>query len=992
MEKYQFSPEKQSILEGMPQPLAVYQFLDGQVVTLALSDGFCKLFGYSDRDQAYYDMDHDMYKYDHPDDIERITEAAYQFATIGGGYDVIYRTMSRTGPGYRVIHAIASHIYTETGVRLAYVWYTDEGIYTEDPDAPKSDFTRSLFSALHEESLLKASQYDSLTGLPRMSGFFRLAEEGKLRTQKEDSYAVLLYINLSGMKSFNQKYGYAEGDRYLRLFADTLAGIFGMDYCSRLGQDHFGAYSEESLVEERLSRLFKECELLNGGVTLPVHAGIYSSRVGDVPVASACDRAKLACDSLRGTYTSKYKYYTPALGARLEKKQYILEHLDKALANQWIQVYYQPIVRAINGRVCDEEALARWNDPEKGMLSPADFIPFLEEANLIYKLDLYMVEQVLDKIKLQMQKKMHIVPHSVNLSRSDFQSCDIVEEIRKRVDDAGIRRDLITIEVTESILEKDFDFMKEQITRFQTLGFPVWMDDFGSGYSSLDVLQSIKFNLLKFDSSFMKKLDEGTSGKIILTELMKMATSLGIDTVCEGVETKDQVRFLQEIGCSKLQGYYFCRPIPLEGILERYQKGIQIGYENPEESSYFETMGRINLYDVSVIASEGGNDFQNYFNTLPMGIIEVKDDTTRFVRSNQSYRDFIKRFFKVDLSYEGFEFFQYSASFMYNVVRSCCEQGLRAFYDEKMPDGSIIHSFARRIGINPVTGNIAVAVAVLSISEPDEGTTYADIARKLASDYYNIYYVDMDTDHYIEYSSRKGRDEQAIERHGEDFFTASIQESITRVYQEDQANFLSVFTKENIIQKLDEQGVFSLTYRLVDSGIPVYANMKIKRMMPGENRIIIGISIIDSQMKQQALFSRLQKERKTLARIMTLNDDHLSLYIINPETDHFIEYTMSDEEASPGLSISGDDFFDQFISDGEKTVWSEDLPSFYASVTKDRIMDEIQNNGVFKLQYRLDMDGEPKPVSLKIAPFTEDGELRLFAGVRAWRNRNQRRT
>ena len=208
------------------------------------------------------------------------------------------------------------------------------------------------------------------------------------------------------------------------------------------------------------------------------------------------------------------------------------------------------------------EALARWIDPEKGFLSPADFIPALEDAGLIYKLDLHMVDQVLEAIKVQKADGFSIIPHSINLSRCDFNACDIVEEIRKRVDAAGVSHDRITIEITESVIGSDVSFMKEQVERFQKLGFPVWMDDFGSGYSSLDVLQSIRFDLLKFDMSLLRKIDEGEAGKTMLTELMRMATSLSLDTVCEGVETEEQVRFLQEIGCSKLQGYYYRKPIP----------------------------------------------------------------------------------------------------------------------------------------------------------------------------------------------------------------------------------------------------------------------------------------------------------------------------------------------------------------------------------------------------------------------------------------------
>ena len=157
-----------------------------------------------------------------------------------------------------------------------------------------------------------------------------------------------------------------------------------------------------------------------------------------------------------------------------------------------------------------------------------------------------------------------MVPHSVNLSRSDFETCDIVEELRKRVDAAGIRHDLISVEITESVIASNFEYMNEQVNRFHENGFSVWMDDFGSGYSSLDVLQNIRFDLIKFDLSFTRKLDEGENGKIILTELMRLASRLNVDTICEGVEKEEHVNFLREIGCSKLQGYYFSRPVPYE--------------------------------------------------------------------------------------------------------------------------------------------------------------------------------------------------------------------------------------------------------------------------------------------------------------------------------------------------------------------------------------------------------------------------------------------
>ena len=556
MERYQFTAAELMFLEQLPNPLAVYQFVGKQVYTLALSDGFREMFGYEDKAEAYRLMNQDPCYNTHPDDVARVEEAIHRFIFEDAKYEVIFRGKKYHGQEYRVVHVIGKHVYKD-GVRLAYVAFTDEGTYTDQEDARASTLNKVFNTALHQESILKASYYDYLTGLPSMTYFFELAETGKEVIRSRGGNPVLMYMDFSGMKFYNTKYGFAEGDKLLQSFARILGGLFGGHNCCRISADHFVVQAEEEGLKEKLRQLFRDFEEVNRGKMLPVHVGVYVGQPVKVHTSVACDRAKMACEALSGKYEMAVKYYSQDLSDNVENKQYVIENIDRAIREKWIKVYYQPIVRAVNGKICDEEALARWIDPIKGFMSPADFIPALEDAGLLYKLDLYVLEQVLEKMKEQPSFGLHIVPHSVNLSRSDFEACDIVEEVRKRVDVSGINRSLITIEITESVIGNDFNFMKAQVERFQSLGFPVWMDDFGSGYSSLDVLQSIRFDLIKFDMSFMRKLDEGEAGKIILTELMKMATSLGVDTVCEGVETESQVHFLREIGCSKLQGFYF---------------------------------------------------------------------------------------------------------------------------------------------------------------------------------------------------------------------------------------------------------------------------------------------------------------------------------------------------------------------------------------------------------------------------------------------------
>ena len=985
MERYQLPQQEQSALERLRQPFAIYQFVDKRVVTLMLSDGFCKLFGYDDRAQAYFDMDNNMYKDTHPDDAARIANAALRFATKGGQYEVVYRSKIRDSSDYRIIHAYGEHVFTDDGVRLAHVWYSDEGVYREGRAQQGLELTESLSNALHENSMVKASQYDHLTGLPSMSYFFELAEAGRDMVRKKGGTPVLLYMDFRGIKFFNTKYGFPEGDKLLRAFAKILADTFGNEQSCRIGADHFAVQTEKTGLEDRLQKLLTACREMNEGKNLPVRIGVYTAEGEPVHASVACDRAKMACSMLSARYETAVNYYSQNLSEAAVKRQYIIENIDRAIKEKWIQMYLQPIIRAVSEQVCDVEALARWVDPEKGFLSPVDFIPALEDAGLIYKLDLYMVDQILDSMKEEKSAGFYAVPHSINLSRSDFVACDMVEEIRKRVDEAGVDRSLITIEITESMIGSDLGFMKEQVERFRNLGFPVWMDDFGSGYSSLDVLQSIQFDLIKFDMSFMRKLDEGDSGKIILTELMKMAASLGVDTVCEGVETEEQVHFLQEIGCSKLQGFYFSKPIPFKTLKALRESNTQISRENPQESEYYERIGRVNLFDLSFLANLDDSLTKNTFDTVPMGIMEVGagGNKVKYVRSNQAFRDFMRRAFGFNLSDPDLEYpvpTEGPGSGFMKAIEQSKDNNNRAFIDEKVQDGSTARSFVRVIGKNPVNGNESVAIAVLSVSEPGEGETYADIAQALATDYYNIFVIDLDTNEYTEYSSRVGGEELSVVRQGEDFFTSARRDTMTRIYQEDREQFLALFTKERVLQDIEKQGVFTTTYRLVDTGSPMYVNMKITRMHGG-NRLILGVSIIDAHMKQQEEAKRLRQEKVALGRIAALSPDYIVLYTVDPETNHYTQYNPSEGFADFGLATYGEDFFADVVLDAPKAIPPEDIERHLRILTKENMMREIRENGFFIYHYRLKMEGKTVPVNLRATIVSGTDGDRIILGV-----------
>ncbi|MCR4739950.1 MAG: EAL domain-containing protein, partial [Lachnospiraceae bacterium] len=342
--------------------------------------------------------------------------------------------------------------------------------------------------------------------------------------------------------------------------------------------------------------------------------------------------------------------------------------------------------------------------------------PVLEEAQIVYKLDLYVVDCVIEKIKAVKEKGLYLVPQSVNLSRTDFDCCDIVGEICKKMDAAGLSHELLTIEITEKILGNNYEYLKNQILRFRNLGFQVWLDDFGNGNTAMRVLKDNRVDLIKFDMEFVKELEKNGNGKIVISELIRMATALDIETVCEGVENEEQVRFLREIGCTKLQGFYYCSPLPLDKVFERYDKGLQIGFENPDESAYYDSIGSINLYDPTVLTKTSDPDGTLRIKDLPMAILEISGKNIYITRSNESLRTLFKKELDIGLSDEKTEIFFPDEGvrdlFLTSISTWKPDEG-PVLIDEKLPDGTVWHTYFRNVAENPLSGTRAVAFAIL---------------------------------------------------------------------------------------------------------------------------------------------------------------------------------------------------------------------------------------------------------------------------------------
>ncbi len=471
------------------------------------------------------------------------------------------------------------HLYYRITTRTGKIKYIEDfGRLYNDPEQGEVFYV----FIVDVQSKHQSFDIDALTGLP---GMRRFSESGDMMLNSKTLNAgsfdhSLVFFNIRNFKYFNIKYGMSAGDEILKNIASLLLRHFPNNFIFRFSNDHFVVITQTKGILERIEQFHEDVLNLREENKVFIMAGIYNIVSSEISPSMACDLAKAACDEVTGNDDDYYCFYTEALGEKLQRKKYIIDNIDKAISEGYIRPYYQSIIRSSTSAICGKETLARWIDPVYGFLSPAEFIPVLEDSKQLHKLDLYIIERALADNKKRIEQDEPSINFSVNLSRYDFELCDMVEEITKRVKAAGIPPGLLTLEITESVQGIDPDYLKEQIRRFHEAGFKVWMDDFGSGFSSLNVLQDFDFDLIKLDMKFLKGFGTNRKNPVILKKIIEMANDLGIDTLVEGVETKEQARFLKEIGCDKLQGFYYSKPHPFMSGPEVTMDGTPLKYED----------------------------------------------------------------------------------------------------------------------------------------------------------------------------------------------------------------------------------------------------------------------------------------------------------------------------------------------------------------------------------------------------------------------------
>ncbi|MBQ9419793.1 MAG: bifunctional diguanylate cyclase/phosphodiesterase [Synergistaceae bacterium] len=412
---------------------------------------------------------------------------------------------------------------------------------------------------------------DALTGLLDRNAFHQQARQA---VHSVDNGLAVVWFNLDNFKMFNNRFGFEKGDEILKEIAVILRSIFSPDdykynLLARFSDDNFVALTDWLTVEVKIDTVQEYLYTLHDNVTLRLRAGIYFPSDNE-DIRISCDRAKIACDNIKKNHSVSACMFHDGMSRELHMQQYILDNFDSAIEFHKIGILYQPIVNLATGKICEVEALARWNSHDRGTIPPGEFIPTLEEYHEIHKLDIFAIKRVCRDCRERAEKSLPMLPVSINLSRLDFELCDIIGEIERSVTANNIQRDMINIEITESVNSEDMTVLNLGMEKLRALGYEIWMDDFGSGYSSLNVLKDYSFDTIKFDMKFLHGFDinQSEKAKYIISANLSMARMMGMKALAEGVETAEQLEYLTSIGFDKAQGYYFGKPMELEEIFE----------------------------------------------------------------------------------------------------------------------------------------------------------------------------------------------------------------------------------------------------------------------------------------------------------------------------------------------------------------------------------------------------------------------------------------
>lgn len=598
---------------------------------------------------------------------------------------------------------------------------TDKSTAGRDGEAGSTGFARAS---------LEAPRIDAATGLLSKEAFFDEAAAYLRHSGARD--VSIVCFDVDHFKLFNDLHGLDCGDELLRYLGRALALRFSPDGAlplARLAADTF-ALCATDIRPERVERILvdisSECP---NGIDAIVRAGVYRIEDPASPVSIMCDRAVIALRTVKGSYFDRVALYDPGMREALVLEREVVAGIESALREDRIELFLQPKCNIRTGKIVGAEALARWRHPERGIVAPGEFIPLIERNGLVRSLDLRVWEKTAAWIRGLIDEGVQPVPVSVNVSRADIYLVDVAAELHALVERYGIEPSLIEVEITESAYSERPDRIVAAFDELAERGFTVLMDDFGSGYSSLNMLKDINVDVLKIDMRFLDRDDRRS--KDIMESVIRMARWLDLPVIAEGVETREQVNFLLDVGCSYAQGYYYARPMEAAAFEALLTDGSKVQHEQCALQD-----ARRPILDFRDLLHE--NTISDRMLSSIIGSVALysyADGDLRLIRGNEAYRRLIATLGEgVNGAEEGGSLLPFVhdedrdalVAAAEETVRSCPDDGVEVVVRRMGTNGCHWHKM-RLFHLNTTNGSATVYGSVTDVTERME---YMEALRK----------------------------------------------------------------------------------------------------------------------------------------------------------------------------------------------------------------------------------------------------------------------
>ena len=851
---------------------------------------------------------------------------------------------------------------------------------------------RRIIELSEDRNTIDVTERDPLTGLYNREYFYYYAEQFDQFHPEIEMDAIV--VDIFHFRLLNERFGTPYGDEVLRQVGEGLLHIVrdSDGIVSRRGADTFLVYCpHRTEYETMLSDVTAEVQMrLNGQNRIRLKMGVYSDVDKGIDIVRRFDRAKVAVDTLRSSATKTVAVYDQALHEKELFEEHLIEDFERAVEERQFTVYYQPKfdVRGEQAVLAGAEALVRWIHPKLGFISPGVFIPLFEENGLIEQLDYYVWEAASAQIKAWKEEYGFNVPVSVNVSRIDMYDPGMIHALESLLTQYSLNPAELHLEVTESAYTEDSDQIIDRVSRLREMGFRVEMDDFGIGYSSLNMLSSLPIDAIKLDMQFVRRAFAAQRDTRMVKIVLEIAESLGVPVIAEGVETEEQMRTLKMMGCDLIQGYYFSAPVApgqfrqfleerkrlesarvgllkkraaaddavLQDLMEHASKEFEsLFFVDADTGEYRKYLGKDGR-EKSELPRMGTDFFGDLVRAVEQGVFREDSGRVKKALSREKVKACLKE----------------RAPYMVTYRTSGGAGEL--FHSLKlMPAGEGQVAF----GISSTDGQFRRAqdkIGAISLQ---------NLAAALSGKVENVYCIDLESDAYVRFYTEGPYDALKLEDSGKEFFSECRKDISSLIYLDDQDRVRDALEKRQIQHILEEQCGFSMEYRLMKGGHPVFYRLKVLPASEQDaDRALIAVYNIDAQISETEKLELERQNKNAYSKIaQALARDCFSIYYVDTSTDHYIEYSSNHKYRELGIERSGEKFFESSQKNFEQVVYPQDLEKVRSIFTKDLVMQELEMNGSFTMTYRLLFSDEPRYVSLKAVRMGNREDPHIIVGI-----------